>query len=55
MRKNDALNDRIGVLVEREKKRKTIFVLSTKGKDLSQAVREMLDKYAEEFDEMQKK
>lgn len=55
MRKNDALNDRIGVLVEKEKKRKTIFVLSTKGKDLSQAVRDMIDKYAEEYDKMQNK
>ena len=38
-----------------EKKRKAIFYLGTKGKDLSTAVREMLDKYAQEYDEMQKK
>lgn len=49
------LDDRIGILVNSEKKRKTIFYLSTKGKDLSQAVREMLDKYADEFDKMQQK
>lgn len=41
--------------VDSEKKRKAIFYLSTKGKDLSTAVREMLDKYAKEYDEMQKK
>lgn len=41
--------------VDEEKKRKTVFILSTKGKDLSQAVREMLDKYADEFDKTQQK
>ena len=41
--------------VDTESKRKAVFYLSTKGKDLSTAVREMLDKYAEEFDKMQKK
>lgn len=40
--------------VDSEKKRKAIFYLGTKGKDLSTAVREMLDKYAKEYDEMQK-
>ena len=41
--------------VDEEKKRKTIFVLTKKNKDLSTAVREMLDKYAKQCDEMQKK
>ena len=41
--------------VDSEKKRKAIFYLSSKGKDLSTAVREMLDKYAQKYDEMQKK
>ena len=41
--------------VDSEKKRKAIFYLGTKGKDLSTAVREMLEKYAKEFDKMQKK
>lgn len=41
--------------VDKEKKRKTIFVLESKGKNLSTVVREMLDKYAKEFDEMQQK
>ena len=40
--------------VDSEKKRKAIFYLSSKGKDLSTAVREMLDKYDKEYDEMQK-
>ena len=41
--------------VDSEKKNKAIFVLKCKGKDLSTAVREMLDKYAKEYDAMQKK
>ena len=41
--------------VDKEKKLKASFVLKTKGKDLSTAVREMLDKYAKEYDGMQKK
>lgn len=40
--------------VNTENKRKAVFYLSTKGKDLSTAVREMLDKYAKKYDEMQK-
>jgi len=49
------MNDKLGVLVDKDKKLKASFVLKTKGKDLSTAVREMLDKYAKEYDEMQKK
>lgn len=41
--------------VDTESKRKAVFYLSSKGKDLSTAVREMLDKYAQKYDEMQKK
>lgn len=55
MRKNDALNDRVGILVERDKKIKAGFVLKCKGKNLTEAVREMIDKYAEEYDKMQNK
>ena len=40
--------------VDCEAKRKAIFVLKCKGKDLSSAFREMIDKYAKEFDEMKK-
>lgn len=40
--------------VDTESKRKTVFYLNSKGKDLSTAVREMLDKYAKEYDKMQK-
>ena len=48
------MNDKLGVLVDKDKKLKASFVLKTKGKDLSTAVREMLDKYAREYDKMQK-
>lgn len=41
--------------VDSEQKRKAIFYLGTKEKDLSTAVREMIDKYAKKYDEMQKK
>lgn len=36
--------------VDELKKRKAMFILQTQGKNLSQAVREMIDGYAEEFD-----
>jgi len=38
--------------VDREKKNKALFVLRCKGKDISTAVREMIDKLAKEYDEM---
>lgn len=44
------MEENINVRVDKEKKVKAIFVLKTKGKTLSQAVREMTDKLAEEFD-----
>ena len=40
--------------VDQNTKLKASFVLKCNGKDLSTAVREMLDKYAKEYDEMQK-
>lgn len=36
--------------VDAEKKRKAIFVLQCQGKNLSDAVREVIDKYASEFE-----
>ena len=48
------MNDKLGVLVDKDKKLKASFVLKTKGKDLSTAVREMLDEYAKEYDKMKK-
>jgi len=36
------------------KKRKAVFVLKCKGKDMSKAVREMIDKLAVEYDEKYK-
>lgn len=41
--------------VDQSTKLKASFVLKAKGKDLSTAVRETLEKYAKEYDEMQKK
>lgn len=44
------MEDNLVVRVDKEKKLKAIFVLKAQGKNLSQAVREMLDKFADEFD-----
>lgn len=41
--------------VDLEKKNKAIFVLKCKGKDLSTAVREMIDTLAEEYDKKNSK
>lgn len=49
------MEDSINVRVDKEKKVKAIFVLKTKGKTLSQAVREMTEKLAEEFDKKNSK
>ena len=49
------MDDKIGVLIDKETKLKASFVLKTKGKSLSIAVRELLEKYAKKYDEMQKK
>ena len=40
--------------IDEIKKSKAVFVLKTKGKNLSEAVREMVDKLADEFDKMNK-
>jgi len=40
--------------LDEEKKNKAMYVLSCKGKDLTKAVRELVDELAKEFDEMQK-
>ena len=37
--------------VDKDQKRKAVFILSTKGKTLSDAVREMVKQYADEFDQ----
>ena len=41
--------------VDAEKKLKASFVLKCKGKDLSMAVREMIDKLSEEYDKKNSK
>ena len=50
--RGDSMNDRVSVIVDGEKKRKTIFVLKSKGKTLQDMVNEQLDKYAKEFDNL---
>lgn len=40
--------------LDEEKKNKAMYVLSCKGKDLTKAVRELVDGLAKQFDEMQK-
>ena len=49
------MEENINVRVNTEKKAKAIFMLKTQGKTLSQAVREMTDKLAEEFDKKNSK
>ena len=41
--------------IDNEKYKKTLFMLKTKGKNFAQEVKEMCDKYANEFDETYKK
>lgn len=40
--------------IDAEAKRKASFVLSARGKNLTQAVREMVEKLAKEYDKMEK-
>lgn len=40
--------------IDETKKRKAVFVLQCKGKDLSKMVREAVDKLAQEYDEKYK-
>lgn len=47
--------DRVQVRILPETKKKAMFVLKCQGKTLSQAVREMTDKLAEEFDKKNSK
>lgn len=47
-------DERVNVAVDKDTKLKADFVLRTQGKTLSKAVREMLEKYAKEFEEMNK-
>lgn len=49
------MEDNLVVRVDKEKKAKAMFALKTQGKTLSQAVREMTDKLAEEFDKKNSK
>lgn len=46
--------DIIAKNIDDNKKRKAVFVLQCKSKDLSKAVREMVDKLAQEYDEKYK-
>lgn len=48
------MEERVNVAVDKEKKLKANFVLKTKGKSLTTAVREMLEELAKEYDEMNK-
>lgn len=45
-------DDLIQVRTNAKDKRKAMFVLKCQGKDLSTVVRELIDKYAEEYDKM---
>ena len=49
------MENNLVVREDKEKKAKAMFVLKTQGKTLSQAVREMTDKLAEEFDKKNSK
>lgn len=40
----------VKAIIDPDTKRKAAFVLKCKGKNISEAVREMLDEYAKEFD-----
>lgn len=46
--------ERVNVAIDKQTKLKASFVLKTKGSCLSVAVRELLEKYAKEYDEMNK-
>ena len=44
------MQERVSVIVDSEIKRKAIFVLKSKGKNLTNMINEELKKYAAEFD-----
>jgi len=47
-------DDLVQIRTSSKDKRKAMFVLKCKGKDLSTVLREVIDKYAQEYDEMKK-
>lgn len=44
------MQERVSVVVDSELKRKAVFVLKAKGKNLTDMVNEQIKKYADEFD-----
>lgn len=48
------MDELISVRVNTEMKNKAVYVLKCKGKNLSQAVREVIEEYAKEFDKKSK-
>ena len=44
------MQERVNAIVDSDVKRKAIFVLKSKGKNLTDMVNEQLEKYAKEFD-----
>ena len=44
------MQERISVIVDKETKNKAAFVLKAQGKNLTDMVKEVLEKYAAEFD-----
>ena len=44
------MKERVNVIVDKEQKRKAVFILKAKGKNLTDMVNEVLAKYAAEFD-----
>lgn len=53
--KQEKIKELDNLLQDKEKKDKAMYVLNCKGKDLTKAVRELVDELAKQFDEMQKK
>jgi len=47
-------DDLVQIRTNAKDKRKAMFVLKCKGKDLSTVLREVIDKYAKEYDNMKK-
>ena len=46
------MQERVNVIVDSDIKRKAMFVLKAKGKNLTDMVNEELKKYADEFDKI---
>lgn len=49
------MKERVNVIVDKEQKRKAVFILKAKGKNLTDMVNEELAKYAAEFDNKEDK